>query len=166
MRRTAGPRVRVVAYPQALLARVPRDDADDGRPIVGIGAVALALIGASTWRVTGIAMGRAFFPRVLVQLVGLKGRAGHHLGRCGVVQVAWTRWRKVWSCLRDRPNSRAKRAGGFAFGNATQQEYQGGWALTGLFKDGVGQQGIVAITHAATVGWKVALCRKSRRSGL
>ena len=59
---TARPRVRVVAHPQALLARVARDDADDGGPIVGIGAVAFALIGASTWRVTGIAMGRAFFP--------------------------------------------------------------------------------------------------------
>jgi hypothetical protein len=54
--------VRVVAHPKALLARVPRDDADDGGPIVGIGAVSPALIGASTWWVTGIAMGRAFFP--------------------------------------------------------------------------------------------------------
>ena len=45
---TASPRVRVVAHPQALLARVARDDADDGGPVVGIGAVAFALIGAST----------------------------------------------------------------------------------------------------------------------
>jgi hypothetical protein len=60
--RAARPRVRVVAHPQALLARVPRNDANDGGPIVGRGAVALALIGASPRWVTGIAMGRAFFP--------------------------------------------------------------------------------------------------------
>src|SRR3712207_112841 len=54
---TTRPRVRVVAHPQALLARVARDDADDGGPIVGIGAMAFALISTSTWRVTGIAMG-------------------------------------------------------------------------------------------------------------
>jgi hypothetical protein len=59
--RAARPCVRVVAHPKALLARVPRDDADAGGPIVGIGAVALTLIGASTRWVTGIAMGRAFF---------------------------------------------------------------------------------------------------------
>ena len=58
----ARPPVRVVAYPKALLACVTRDDADDGRPIVGIGAMASPLIGPSTWRVAGIAMGRAFFP--------------------------------------------------------------------------------------------------------
>jgi hypothetical protein len=60
--RAARPCVRVVAHPPALLARVPRDDADDGGPIVGVGPVALALIGASTWWIAGIAMGRAFFP--------------------------------------------------------------------------------------------------------
>jgi hypothetical protein len=29
-----------------------------------------------------------FFPRVVVQLIGLKGGAGHHPGRRGRVQVA------------------------------------------------------------------------------
>ena len=60
--RAARPCVCVVAHPKALLTRVTRNNADDGGPIVGIRAVAFALIGASTWRVTGIAMGRAFFP--------------------------------------------------------------------------------------------------------
>jgi hypothetical protein len=60
--RAARPWVRVVAHPTARLARVPRHDADDGGPIVGRGAVALALIGVSTWGGTGIAMGRAVFP--------------------------------------------------------------------------------------------------------
>jgi hypothetical protein len=60
--RAASPCVGVVTHPKALLACVPRNDADNRGPIVGIGAMALALIGPSTWRVTGIAMGRAFFP--------------------------------------------------------------------------------------------------------
>jgi hypothetical protein len=59
---SAGALVRTVAHPQALLARVARDNADDGGPIVGVGPMAFALIGASTRRVTGIAMGRAVFP--------------------------------------------------------------------------------------------------------
>jgi len=59
---TARSSVRVVAYPKALLTRVARNDADDGRPIVGVGTVAFALISTSTWRVPGITVGRAFFP--------------------------------------------------------------------------------------------------------
>jgi hypothetical protein len=59
---TARPRVGVVPYPQALLARVARDDADDGGPIVDIGAVAFPLIGAPPGRIRGVAMRCAFFP--------------------------------------------------------------------------------------------------------
>jgi hypothetical protein len=58
----AGLPVRVVTDPPALLACVPRDDADDGRPIVGIGAVPFTLIGAPAWGGGGVAMGCAFFP--------------------------------------------------------------------------------------------------------
>jgi hypothetical protein len=58
----ARPSVRVVAHPKALLTCIARNDADDGGPIVSIGAVAFALVGTATWRVAGIAMGRAFFP--------------------------------------------------------------------------------------------------------
>jgi hypothetical protein len=54
--------VRMVADPPALLARVAREDADDGGTIVGISAVPFALIGASTGWIGGIAMRRAFFP--------------------------------------------------------------------------------------------------------
>jgi len=81
---TARPRVRVVAHPQALLARVARDDADEGGPIVGRGAVALALMGASTWRVTGIAMGRAVFPPRAgpVRRPQTSCRSSLRLGRC------------------------------------------------------------------------------------
>jgi hypothetical protein len=58
----AGLPIRMVTDPQALLARVARDDADNGGTIVRIGAVSLALIGASTGWIGGIAMGRTFFP--------------------------------------------------------------------------------------------------------
>jgi hypothetical protein len=54
------PPVRVVAHPKTLLARLTRDETDDRGPIVGRGAVALALIGTSTWWVTGIAMGQTW----------------------------------------------------------------------------------------------------------
>ena len=42
----AGARVGMVADPPALLSRVARDDTDDGRAIVRIGAVPFALVGA------------------------------------------------------------------------------------------------------------------------
>ena len=59
---TARPRVRVVAHPEALLTRVARNNADDGRPVVGIGAVPPPLIGAPPGRIGGIAVRCAFFP--------------------------------------------------------------------------------------------------------
>ena len=37
------PPIRVVTHPQSLLARFSRDDTDDRRPIVGVGAVALVV---------------------------------------------------------------------------------------------------------------------------
>jgi hypothetical protein len=60
--RMTSPSVRVVAHPKALLASLTRDDTDDGRTIIGIGAVPLALIRASAGRIRGVAMGGAFFP--------------------------------------------------------------------------------------------------------
>jgi hypothetical protein len=57
------PPVRVVAHPKPLLPRLTRDDTDDRGPIVGVGAVAFALIRASAGRVMRVAMGRAFVPR-------------------------------------------------------------------------------------------------------
>jgi hypothetical protein len=52
----AGAHVGMVADPPALLSRVVRDDADNGRTIVGIRTVPSALIAAPPWRVGGIAM--------------------------------------------------------------------------------------------------------------
>src|SRR5262249_29963242 len=53
---------RVVADPKTALARVPRDDADDGRPVIGEGAMAFALIGPPPGRILRVRMGRTFFP--------------------------------------------------------------------------------------------------------
>jgi hypothetical protein len=58
----ASPSIRMVAHPQALLARLARDDTDDRGPIVGIGAMSFAFIGAPPGRIQGVAMRRAFFP--------------------------------------------------------------------------------------------------------
>jgi hypothetical protein len=54
--------VRVITYPEALLTRVTRDDADDGRTIIRISPVPLALIRAPAGRIRGVAMGGTFFP--------------------------------------------------------------------------------------------------------
>lgn len=54
--------VRMLTPPEAGLARLPRHHTDDGGTIVGVGAVALALIGAATGRVGGVAMRPAVVP--------------------------------------------------------------------------------------------------------
>jgi hypothetical protein len=56
------PSVGVVAHPKTLLARLTRDDTDNGRAIIGIGAVPLALIRAPARRIYRVAMRGAFFP--------------------------------------------------------------------------------------------------------
>ena len=75
--------VCVVAHPKALLAGLTRQHTDDGRTIIGIGAMSLALIRAPAWRILGSRWGVLFFPRVLIQFIRLKGDAGHHPGRRG-----------------------------------------------------------------------------------
>lgn len=74
----AGPRVRMITHP-TLLTRLPRDPTEDGWAIVSVGAVSFALIAVPVWRVGGNAMGRAFFPRILVQLIRLEGGTSNHL---------------------------------------------------------------------------------------
>jgi hypothetical protein len=60
--RLARPPVRLVAPPKPRLVCLAPDTAQDWRASVGAGAVALALLGPSAWRVVRVAMGRAFFP--------------------------------------------------------------------------------------------------------
>jgi hypothetical protein len=64
--RVAGLPIRVDTDPQALLAHVTRDNADDGRPIIARGAMPFARIGAPAWWIGGVAKLCAFFPGVLV----------------------------------------------------------------------------------------------------
>jgi hypothetical protein len=52
---------RMVTDPEAGLARVSGDDADDGRPIVGVGPVALPLVGMPPGRIRGVRVRRALF---------------------------------------------------------------------------------------------------------
>jgi hypothetical protein len=59
----AGMRIRVVTDPPALLPCVTGDNTDDGRPIISIGPVPFPLIGAPPGRISGVAMGGAFFPQ-------------------------------------------------------------------------------------------------------
>jgi len=58
----AGMPISMVANPEALLACVPRDEADNGWAIVGVGPVPSALIGPPTRRIIRVRMGGAFFP--------------------------------------------------------------------------------------------------------
>ena len=102
---SAGAHVRMVAAPQARLARLTRDHADDGGTIGGIGAVPFALIGTPAGRIAGGAMGRAFFPRVVVQLVRLTGGTHHHVGGRRGVQMGLEAlpqgvelWARPWHC--------------------------------------------------------------------
>ena len=101
----AGLPVRMVADPPALLSCVARDDADDGGTIVGIGTVPFALIGVPAWRIVGVAMRRAFFPP-------RSGTVRPPQRRCRALHRSAPCRRGVWSCLRERPSSRARRAMG------------------------------------------------------
>jgi hypothetical protein len=58
----AGMLISMVANPEALLARVPRDDTDNRRTIVGVGPMSSPLIRTPTGRIIGVRMRRAFFP--------------------------------------------------------------------------------------------------------
>jgi hypothetical protein len=83
----AGMPIGMVAHPEALLTCVPRIDADNGGAVVGVGPMPSRLIGTPTGQIIRVRMGRAFFPRVSVQLVGLKGRTWHDISRGGIVDV-------------------------------------------------------------------------------
>jgi hypothetical protein len=58
----AGTPIGMVPNPEALLARIPRDETDNRRTIVGVGPMPSPLIGPPTGRIIGVRMRRAFFP--------------------------------------------------------------------------------------------------------
>jgi hypothetical protein len=57
----AGPRVRVIAHPEAVLTRLPRHHTQNRWAIVGIGPMPLAPVRTSTWGGMRVAMRGAFF---------------------------------------------------------------------------------------------------------
>ena len=75
------------------------------------------------------------------------------------------RCRRVWSCLRDTPNSRAQAGRRLAFGHPTQQQHQRGRSLPRLFEDRPRQQRVVAIAGPAAVGWEMPLCTEQAPLG-
>ena len=78
-----------------------------------VGAMLLALMGASMGWSGGRALRLPGFPRVLVECIGFKDRTGHHVRRRRVVQVGLEAWRQLWSGFRHRPNASARHAAGF-----------------------------------------------------
>ena len=149
--------VRVGAYPPPRLARFTRDEAEDRGPIVGVGAVACALIGTAAGRGMRVARGRAFFPRVLIPLVCLTGAAHHHIGGCGGMQLALDALPEGMELCARQPQLARQAGRRLPLGHATPQEHQRGRPLASFFEDRPGQQRLVAFTGATAIGGKVAL---------
>jgi hypothetical protein len=161
----AGWPVRMVADPPALLACVARDDADHGGTIVGRGAVPF-LLARRRGGSAGSRWGVLFFPRVLVQLVGLKSGAGHDIGRRGLIEVGLEALPQGMELLARQAQFAREARRGFALGHPAEQQHKGRWALPGFLEDGPGQQGVVAIAAPTAVGRKVALCTEQAPLGM
>ena len=151
------PPVRVVTHPKPLLARLARDDTDDRGPIVGVGAVALALVGAAPGRVMWIAMGRAVFPR--------RSDTTRPPPRWCPPSPRWVRWRSAesggaagaYGAVCATGPARAPDGPSAPPWQPPQQQHQRGRSLPRCVEDRAGQQGVVAVTRAATVGREGAL---------
>lgn len=55
-------RIGMVADPEALLPRLPRDETNNGRTVIGVGPMPSPFIGTPPGRILGVRMGRAFLP--------------------------------------------------------------------------------------------------------
>jgi hypothetical protein len=124
----------VIADPETALARVSRDDADEGRTIVGKGALPCPLVSPPSGRLRGVKMGRAFVPRRsgTMRPPRRRCRASHQSGR----------WRSgELGCA----------------GDPAQQQHQRGRPLPRLFEDRARQQRVVAIARPTAVGREMAL---------
>jgi hypothetical protein len=152
-----GARIGVVTDPPARRARVARDEADAGRPIVGIRALPVALMGAPAWWIGGVAMGGAFFPRVLVELISLKGGTRHHPGRRGRMQLGLEALPEGMELCARHPQFTREARRRLTFGDPTPQQYQGGRSLPRVCEHRPREQRVVAVAGPTTVGWKVAL---------
>lgn len=115
-------------------------------------------IGAPPGRISRVGMRRAFFPAFWSRSSASKAVPIIRPVDAVSFKVAWMRRRRVWSCLCDRPHSRARRAHGLALDHPTQQQHKARGALPGFREDGPGQHGVVTIADPTAVCWKVALC--------
>jgi hypothetical protein len=98
-----------------------------------------------------------FFPRVLVQLVGLEGSLPfHHRFGKAIIQVGLKALAQGAHLLARDTQFARKAAGALAFGEAPQQEHQRGGCLSGLGKSGVGQDSVVAVAGLAAEGRELA----------
>jgi hypothetical protein len=105
-------------------------------------------------------MGRAFFPRVLIQCVGLQDGATHHVdGRRGV-QVCLHTVPECRPWLACHPQFTGETRGRFTFGDAAEQEHPCHRALTGRREHRTSQQGVVAVGAPAAVGGNMVLLPK------
>jgi hypothetical protein len=122
----AGPRGRMGADPTTRLARLARDHTDHGGTIGGRGAMPLALIGALAGRIEGVAMGRAWFPPALWSNASAS-KAVPASTSVGAVSCRWVwrRGRRGWSCVRDSPSSRARRAVGSPWASPRRRSTRG-----------------------------------------
>jgi hypothetical protein len=98
-----------------------------------------------------------FSPRILIQFIGLKGRSGHHVGWCRVVQVGLDALPQGMELFPRQAQLVREARRGLALGNPAQQQHQGGRALPSLVEDRARQQRIVAIASPTAVGWELPL---------
>jgi hypothetical protein len=98
-----------------------------------------------------------FFPGVLIEFVGFKGRALHQIAWRALVQIGLDPLTQRMHLFAGQLEFAGQARSRFAFGDAAQQQYQCSGRLAGFLERGIGQQGIVAITVAAAIGRKVFL---------
>lgn len=80
--------IGMITDPRPLFAGGAGADTDDGRAIIGIGAMPAALVGAPAGGSSGRRWGVLFFPRILVEFIDLEFLPTHRLYRCTFVQIA------------------------------------------------------------------------------
>jgi hypothetical protein len=56
------PAIGMVTHPDALFARLPIDNAEERRPVIGVGAMPTVPIGTAAGRIGMVTVGDAFFP--------------------------------------------------------------------------------------------------------
>jgi hypothetical protein len=97
------------------------------------------------------------FPRVLIPLVSLKGGAGHHPGRRGLVQVGLNPPPSRMELFARDPQLAREAGRRLTLGNPAQSQHQGRRALTGFREDRPSQKRVVTIAGPTAIGRKMAM---------